>query len=163
MVTGIPFSTYLMKNCIGELIVNTTPFTRRSAGIPMLLVSILISSQTDSQRDELTNTALTQLLTVSVEPVYLKSLKGTEPNEWRLPQVHAQNAMKAIFTEGKLAQNSFGFIEAAFVVAIDGFGSDVGPQWHRCRAPALFAGAARRRAARVLPGADVPSAVHHDR
>ena len=118
-----PFFDVLMKNCIEDVITNTKLFTRRSAGIPLLLTSILVSA-TDSQKDELTHIALTQLLKISVKPV--DTLEG-EPIEWRLPQVHAQNAMKAIFTEGKLAQSSFGHIESAFAVAIDGFGSDMYP------------------------------------
>jgi len=90
----------------------------------MLIIAILVS-ESDGHDFELTKVALKQLLDLADTPVDVSELEGTEPTKWDLPQVHAQNTMRAIFMESKLAQTTFGFVEHGFASAIKGFSSDV--------------------------------------
>jgi len=98
--------------------------TRRSGGLPMLIAAILVA-EADTQSYELTHSALTQLLELAETPIDTSSFEGIEPSKWDLPQLHAQNAMRAIFAESKLAQTTFAFVESGFAVAIKGFSSEV--------------------------------------
>jgi hypothetical protein len=90
----------------------------------MLIIAILIS-ESDGRESQVTKLALKQLRDLADTPVDLSELEGTEPGKWDLPQVHAQNTMRAIFMESKLAQTTFGFVESGFGSAIKGFSSDV--------------------------------------
>jgi hypothetical protein len=90
----------------------------------MLITAILVA-ESDVQSFELTTTALTQLLALAEMSVDSTGMDGIEPAKWDLPQVHAINAMRAIFTEAELARTTFGFVEPAFAVAIKGFSADV--------------------------------------
>lgn len=90
----------------------------------MLITAILVA-ESGVQSFELTITALTQLLAFAEMPVDSTGMEGIEPAKWDLPQVHAKNAMRAIFTEAKLARVTFGFVESAFSVAIKGFSAEV--------------------------------------
>lgn len=74
---------------------------------------------------ELINDVLERLMAIAKMPVDTCGLGGIEPAKWDLPQVHVQNIMRAIFTEFKLAESSFTFIEPAFAVAIRGFSSNM--------------------------------------
>src|SRR5271167_1623096 len=104
--------------------VTTRSITRRSGGLPMLIAAILVA-ESDIKSFDLTKTALSQLLVLSETPIDSSGMDGIEPAKWDLPQVHAQNAMRAIFNESKLAQTTFGFVESGFAVAINGFSSDM--------------------------------------
>ena len=90
----------------------------------MLITAILIA-ETDVQSYELTKLALTHLLALASAPIDASGYGDLEPAKWDLPQVHAQNSLRSIFTESRLAQTSFGFVEQAFAVAIKGFSSDM--------------------------------------
>lgn len=90
----------------------------------MLIAAILVA-ESDFQSYELTKLALTKLLVLSEMEVDMSSMEGVEPAKWDLPQVHAQNAMRAIFNESKLSQATFGYVESAFAVAINGFSQDM--------------------------------------
>ena len=90
----------------------------------MLIIAILIS-ETDGRESQVTKLALKQLLDLADTAVDLSELEGTEPGKWDLPQVHAQNTIRAIFMESKLSQTTFGFVEPGFASAIKGFSSDV--------------------------------------
>ena len=90
----------------------------------MLITAILVA-EADVRRNDLTSFALTQLLQLAESPVDSSTLEGTEPAKWDLPQVHAQNTMRSLFIESKLSQTLFGYLEAAFVVAVRGFSSDM--------------------------------------
>jgi Putative death-receptor fusion protein (DUF2428) len=74
---------------------------------------------------ELTNNVLAQLIEIANTPLDVSELEGTEPSKWDLPQVHAQNAMRALFTEFRTSQASLPFIESVFAVALRGFSSDM--------------------------------------
>ena len=90
----------------------------------MLITAILVA-ETDVHTNELTKSALTQLLQLAESPVDSSTLEGIEPAKWDLPQVHAKNTMRSIFIEAKLSQTTFGYVEEAFVAAIRGFSSDM--------------------------------------
>lgn len=90
-----------------------------------MLISAVLVSEADAQSFDLAKFALLQLLALAETPLDISGVEGTEPAKWDLPQVHAQNAMRAIFMESKLAQTTFGYVENAFAVAIKGFSSDV--------------------------------------
>jgi Putative death-receptor fusion protein (DUF2428) len=90
----------------------------------MLIAAILVA-ESDIKSFDLTKTALSQLLLLSEIPIDSSGMQGIEPAKWGLPQVHAQNAMRAIFNESKLAQTTFGYIESGFAVSINGFSSDM--------------------------------------
>ena len=93
----------------------------------MLITAILVA-ESDIQPFRLTEIAISQLLSLAETPIDCSGLEGTEPSRWDLPQVHAQNALRAIFNESKLAHTTLGFVESAFAVAINGFSSDMFPQ-----------------------------------
>jgi hypothetical protein len=90
-----------------------------------MLISAVLVAEADVQSFELTKLALSQLLALAETPLDISGVERTEPAKWDLPQVHAQNAMRAIFMESTLAQTVFGYVESAFAVAIKGFSSDV--------------------------------------
>lgn len=90
----------------------------------MLIMAILIS-ESDGHESELAKVALGPLFDLADTPVDVSGLEDIEPTKWDLPQVHAQNTMRAIFTESKLAQTTFGFVEQGFANAIKGFSSEV--------------------------------------
>ena len=67
--------------------------TRRSAGLPAILISILMADQSGQLLDQ----AFNQLRALALQPA-----ASHEITEADLPQVHAMNTMKAIFTTTKL-------------------------------------------------------------
>lgn len=90
----------------------------------MLITAILVAEM-DVHRDDLTKSALAQLVELAESPVDSSTFQDIEPAKWDLPQVHAQNTMRSIFVESKLSHASFGYVENALVVAIKGFSSDM--------------------------------------
>ena len=90
-----------------------------------MLISAVLVAEADVQSSDLTNTALSQLLALAETPLDVSGTEGTKPAKWDLPQVHAQNTMRAIFMESNLAQTTYGYVESAFAIAIKGFSSDV--------------------------------------
>jgi hypothetical protein len=107
-----------------SITVKSRSITRRSGGLPMLISAILVA-ESEAQCNDLTKSALAQLLGIADTSVDVSGMEGVEPAKWDLPQVHAQNAIRAIFTESKLAQTTFGFVEEAFTIVIKGFSADV--------------------------------------
>lgn len=102
----------------------TRSITRRSGGLPMLIIAVLIA-EADVQSYELTKLAVTHLLAIANSAIDASGYGDLAPAKWDLPQVHAQNSLRAIFTEGRLAQTSVGFVEEAFAVAVKGFSSEM--------------------------------------
>jgi Putative death-receptor fusion protein (DUF2428) len=88
-------------------------------------MTAILSAESDIQGSELTKLALTQLMAIAEMPIDVSGMQRSEPAKWDLPHVHAQNAMRAIFTESKLSHASFAFVEPAFAVAIRGFSADM--------------------------------------
>ncbi len=89
--------------------------TRRSGGLPMSIVALLVSELTNDR--QMLRNAMSELFNIAKAPVVDNDQK-TE-----LPQVHAMNTLKDIFIEAKLADRSIEFLEEAFDVSIDGFSS----------------------------------------
>jgi hypothetical protein len=92
----------------------------------MLITAILVA-EADGHTHELTKSALAQLLTIAETPIDISGMGNIEPAKWDLPQVHAQNTMRAIFTESKLSSTTFNFVESGFAVSIKGFSADMLP------------------------------------
>lgn len=90
----------------------------------MLITAILVA-EAESRKHDLTHFAITRLLEVAASPVDSSGLVGLEPAKWDLPQVHAENALRSLFIESKLSQAIFGYLEDAFVIAVNGFSSDM--------------------------------------
>ena len=90
-----------------------------------MLVTAILSAESEIHANDLTKTALVQLLELAKTPIDVSAMQGIEPAKWDLPQVHAQNTMRAIFNESKIAKTTFGFVEPAFDIVIKGFSSDV--------------------------------------
>ncbi|KAI9797930.1 MAG: hypothetical protein M1835_005766 [Candelina submexicana] len=91
-------------------------FTRRSAGIPSLVMGVLLSDNDG----HFVKIAISELQKEACRPV--KKSKSNE--EIELPQVHALNCLKAIFTNTKLAEYSDSSMSEALRLAIACFGSD---------------------------------------
>lgn len=89
-----------------------------------MLVTAILVAETEIQSNELAGKALNRLLDLANTQVKASELQG-DPATWELPQVHAKNTMRNIFTETRLSKASFGFLEPAFEMAIKGFRSDM--------------------------------------
>jgi hypothetical protein len=90
----------------------------------MMLVAILVA-ELEFKPAVLTDYALQQLFDVANRPIDRTGLLDIEPSKWDIPQVHAMNTMRLIFTESRLAQGSWASIEPAFELAIKGFSNDM--------------------------------------
>ncbi len=88
--------------------------TRRSAGIPSLIVAVLSADPSSS----LFERAMQDLNSLAL-------LKEGHLEVDELPQVHALNSLKAIFTSSKLAAISDGYIVPAIGVAASCLGSNM--------------------------------------
>ena len=92
-----------------------------------MLVTAILVAESQVHTYELTKLALRELVSVAEGPIDVSGMEDVEPAKWDLPQVHAQNTIRAIFAESKLASTSFAFVEAGFTVAIKGFSADMYP------------------------------------
>lgn len=96
--------------------------TRRSGGLPMSIISILIAgieTAVPASVDIFSN-AMQRLTEIVTQPIQ----NVAENSEY--PQVHGLNTLKDIFLESRLATCSINHIEDCFIIAIDGFSS---PLW----------------------------------
>jgi hypothetical protein len=90
--------------------------TRRSAGIPALMTSILsANSDKPSFQD-----VMSELKALARMPVQL-----SEKDETNLPQVHAMNCLKEIFKSSSLGKKPEGHIADCLQLAADSLNSDV--------------------------------------
>ncbi|KAI0220416.1 Thyroid adenoma-associated protein [Lamellibrachia satsuma] len=94
--------------------------TRRSAGLPLVIQSIVVSESKTKQSSLLTE-AMTYLLDIVQRPV-----PCDEYGKFDVPQVHAMHVLKALFRESCVALAVTPHISSAVVQAIDGFSS---PLW----------------------------------
>lgn len=92
-----------------------------------MLITAILDAESVIQSFDLAKTALTQLITLAESPLDESPIQSLEPAKWDLPQVHAKNTMRTIFTEAKLAGITFAFVERGFAVAIHGFTSPIFP------------------------------------
>ncbi|BFZ58737.1 hypothetical protein PYCC9005_005802 [Savitreella phatthalungensis] len=109
---------WLVNNIDG--LSRTRDLTRRSAGIPMSIVAVLIGEARQRRPDSspLLDEAVDRLLTIA-------AASAPESACGDLPQVHAMNTLKEIFRESSLSRASEAYVERSFFVAMDGFYSDV--------------------------------------
>ncbi|KAK9477238.1 putative death-receptor fusion protein-domain-containing protein [Lipomyces japonicus] len=91
--------------------------TRRSGGIPYLVVGVL-TAEADTDRPLLSQT-FDELEQIALIPV------SKSEEKMDLPQVHALNCIKTIFIETKLSAPSAFFVDRALELAINAFASEV--------------------------------------
>lgn len=90
--------------------------TRRSAGIPALMTSILsANSDKPAFRD-----VMAELISLARRPVEL-----SEKDETNLPQVHGMNCLKEIFKSSTLGKKSEGHIADCLQLAADSLNSEM--------------------------------------
>jgi hypothetical protein len=95
-------------------------FTRRSAGLPFFIQTVLstepvVTGQTWLQR------MMEGLLAIATKPL---SDTGDEETSLGLPQVHALNTLRALFRETRLGDHIMSFVSDGVVAAISGISSD---------------------------------------
>lgn len=97
----------------------TKDLTRRSAGLPMSILAILVAEASVRGSEHfLLNEAVGRLHILAATPV------EPGPDTDDLPQVHAMNTLKDIFREAKLSHACEVHIERAFFLAMDTFYSE---------------------------------------
>lgn len=92
--------------------------TRRSSGLPFLIVAVLASVPV-SQRKGLFADTFQKLISIAHEEV------TTVDGKTDLPQVHAFNCIKVLFTDAELNSISLPYIDSALELAITSFAHDV--------------------------------------
>ena len=99
-------------SCIFE----QTSTTRRSAGIPTLMTSILIANSEKPAFHDV----IMELISLAKRPVQL-----SEKEETSLPQVHAMNCLKEIFKSSELGNKAELYIAECLQLAADKLTSEV--------------------------------------
>ncbi|ORX88141.1 hypothetical protein BCR32DRAFT_263817 [Anaeromyces robustus] len=104
-----------------EMVKNSTTIsvTRRSAGIPMLILAVL-NAEVNSKKLLLPYT-VNALLEIANKPV---EENWNEQSD--LPQVHALNILRSIFRESKLGNDVISYVPKVMITTIEGFNS---PAW----------------------------------
>ena len=82
--------------------------TRRSAGLPAIITGVLIGNSSSDFFGE----AVRKLQTMAEAPLEHDASRGL-----RLPQVHALNCLKDIFTNSKLGPSSEPHLSSTLVIA----------------------------------------------
>lgn len=92
--------------------------TRRSGGLPMSIISLMISEvESGHGQRTLVDLSMHRLIELVSTPVERTN------DSVELPQVHGFNTLKDIFLESKLATCSIDYVEKCFNISIDGFSS----------------------------------------
>ncbi|ORY85863.1 hypothetical protein LY90DRAFT_158101 [Neocallimastix californiae] len=99
---------------------NKISITRRSAGMPFLILAILLSEQTSNK--VLLPHALSNLIEISRQPFDTE----TYNEKCDLPQVHAMNILRSIFRESKLGEDISAYVTDTMILTLEGFKS---PAW----------------------------------
>ena len=102
--------------CIEE---KAAALTRRSAGLPSMIVAILIAHA--HLNDDTFNTVVVQLMVVAQSPVEA----NTPKNSWRLPQVHAMNCLKDALNSTRLGARTERHVEAILRIAAQSLKSEM--------------------------------------
>ncbi|XP_066282258.1 tRNA (32-2'-O)-methyltransferase regulator THADA-like [Branchiostoma lanceolatum] len=100
---------------------STSNITRRSAGLPLLVQAITASEPRGNYRPLLSR-AVQVLLTTAQLPL---SHDQGEDHTVDIPQVHALNVLRALFSDSTLGSAMLGHISDAVILAISGFSSPV--------------------------------------
>lgn len=106
-------NTWLAEN-LGLIMSKSNAITRRSAGLPFLIIGILIS-ETDPARPLLA-ASFARLAEIAVLPL-------AQGGKTDLPQVHALNCMKLLFTDSRLAAATAEHMGTSLELAINCFAS----------------------------------------
>ncbi|EPX71726.1 THADA protein [Schizosaccharomyces octosporus yFS286] len=112
---------WLQKNI--DVIQEKSSFiTRRSGGIPFSITGILVAGK-EKNKALLSKTILT-LIDLAKEKI---NVADSDAGKVELPQVHAMNSLKTIFTEHRLSSVSLEYLEPAIALAIEGFSHELWP------------------------------------
>lgn len=103
-----------------ELILSkSSTITRRSAGLPYLIIGVL-ASEVDNSRPLLASTFF-RFIEIAMLPI----ASSKEGEKLDLPQVHALNCMKHLFTDARVSQAVVPFIGTGLELAVSCFGSEI--------------------------------------
>lgn len=104
---------------LNEILVNTKLITRRSAGLPLLVTSVLVSHPKPLEP------AVDKVMDRLFEIANLPLPDSSKESKLDLPQVHAFNCIKATLWESLLTKPTTRHVERALVLAIMAFTSEV--------------------------------------
>ena len=93
--------------------------TRRSAGLPLIVQSI-VASEGKTKQHLLLIRAINELLVILADPI-----PKNQDQRKDLPHVHALNILRAIFREASIAGNAQPYVASTTIHAIDGFASPI--------------------------------------
>ena len=93
--------------------------TRRSAGLPLIVQSI-VASEGKIKQHVLLKKAINELLTILSDPI-----PDNQDQTKDLPHVHTLNILKAVFREASIAGNAQPYVASTAIHAIDGFASPI--------------------------------------
>ncbi|KAK9727349.1 hypothetical protein K7432_001927 [Basidiobolus ranarum] len=102
---------------LDSILSNSVSITRRSAGLPLCILAIVSSEPADSTH--LLNYTMKHVLKIAHEA---PSPDANQNND--LPQVHAFNILRTMFSDAKQGTNVLSYVEDSFMLAISGFSSD---------------------------------------
>jgi THADA/TRM732, DUF2428 len=96
----------------------------------MLITAVLVA-ETENRTYGLLAETVRELLRIGINGVDKSGLEG-EPSNWDLPQVHAINTLRTIYTEAKLSiYTNVEYLQDVIVLAIQGLGNEM--YLHVCR------------------------------
>jgi hypothetical protein len=110
--------TWLQRN-LDSIMEKSSAITRRSAGLPFLIMGVL-ASETDPARPLLSAT-FARLDQIAILPA-VPSKNGEKID---LPQVHALNCIKFLFTDARVSQVVVPYIGRGLELAVSCFGSEI--------------------------------------
>jgi hypothetical protein len=108
-----------LKSNMDLILSKSSAITRRSAGLPYLIIGVL-ASEVDPKRPLLHST-IHRFFEIAAIP-------ATSPNDGEkmdLPQVHALNCLKFLFTDARMSQPVAPFIGNGLSLAVSCFGSEI--------------------------------------
>ncbi|KAK9692472.1 hypothetical protein K7432_014313 [Basidiobolus ranarum] len=108
--------TWLNEN-LDNILSNSVSVTRRSAGIPLCILAIVSSEPADSTY--LLNYTMKKAFKIAREVPSIEANQNTD-----LPQVHAFNILRQMFTDAKQGTKVLSYVEDGLMLAISGFSSD---------------------------------------
>lgn len=110
--------TWLRRN-LDLIMKKSNAITRRSAGLPYLIIGVLVS-ETDPARPLLSST-FARFVEIATMPAFA-SQNGEKMD---LPQVHALNCLKFLFTDPRVSQVVVPYMGKGLELAVSCFGSEI--------------------------------------
>lgn len=110
--------SWLRRN-LNLVMEKSNAITRRSAGLPYLIMGVL-ASEIDPARPLLSST-----FDRFVEIASMPPFPSTKGEKLDLPQVHALNCLKPLFTDARMSQVVVPFMGKGLELAVSCFGSDI--------------------------------------